>query len=550
MTNRAIANAFDELANLMELHEEDDFRIRTYRNAYITLRKVERPLAELSDSEIKGIKGVGNAIAAKIKELVQAGRMETLERYRQLTPPGVVEMLEINGFGPKKVRTVWKELEIETPGELWYACNENRLVELKGFGAKTQADLKSKLEFFQKSRNKFHFHAAEEDADFASTWIIGKLPGAVVFPVGDVRRQMPVVERIELLVAYSGELTPIFDGETMTLIEQMGTGYKVRLESNTELDIFQCEPSRLGTELVRLTGNPEYLNALEEKSPGILARPFATEAEVFETAGLPFVVPERRESAAAINDTTELIQLSQIRGALHLHTTWSDGIHSLKEMAEYAASIGFQYLGVTDHSQSAFYANGLKSDRVLQQMEEIDALNAAMAPFRIFKGIESDILYDGNLDYEPAILEKFDFIIASIHSQLNMPRQKATDRLVRAIENPFTTIIGHPTGRLLLSRNGYEVDWDAVFDACARNGVVLELNANPYRLDLDYTLIPEARKRGIQIAINSDAHSKEGLHDVRFGVNTARKGGLTADGCLNSLTLEEFEAFIGKNKKS
>ena len=231
-------------------------------------------------------------------------------------------------------------------------------------------------------------------------------------------------------------------------------------------------------------------------------------------------------------------------GLLHVHTTWSDGLHSVREMAEYARELGYQYIGITDHSQSAFYANGLKPDRVLAQMEEIDQLNAELAPFRIFKGIECDILHDGSLDYDETLLARFDFVIASIHAHLNMTREKATERLVRAIENPFTTIVGHPTGRLLLSRQGYALDWDAVFEACARRGVVLELNANPYRLDLDYTLIPEARRHGIRIAINPDAHSKDGIHDNRFGVMVARKGGLTREGCLNTLELGEFEKLL------
>jgi DNA polymerase (family 10) len=243
-----------------------------------------------------------------------------------------------------------------------------------------------------------------------------------------------------------------------------------------------------------------------------------------------------------------LIQPEDIRGVLHAHTTWSDGLHSLRDICLHAKSLGYGYIGITDHSQSAFYANGLKTDRILAQMAEIEALNVELAPFKIFKGIESDILNDGSLDYPEEILAKFDFIIASVHSNLKMNKEKATERILRAIENPYTTILGHPTGRLLLSREGYPLDWDAILDACAKFGVSIELNANPYRLDIDWTLIPEAIKRGIQISINPDAHSKEGIADIRYGVLAARKGYLTAENCLNHLDAVKFEAYLQRKK--
>jgi DNA polymerase (family 10) len=258
-----------------------------------------------------------------------------------------------------------------------------------------------------------------------------------------------------------------------------------------------------------------------------------------------------RESAEIISQAQAgklptLIEDADIKGILHVHTTWSDGLHELEDMCNYAKRLGYQYIGITDHSKSAFYANGLQVERVLAQMEAIDALNEKLAPFRIFKGIESDILNDGSLDYEEAILEKFDFIIASVHSNLKMSMEKATARVLRAIENPFTTILGHPTGRLLLSREGYPLDWEVILDACAEHKVSIELNANPYRLDLDWTLIPEATKRGILVAINPDAHSRDGYDDIRYGVLCARKGALTAAQCLNNFDLEAFTSYIKK----
>ena len=551
MSNKEIAYAFDELANLMELHEEDGFRIKSYRNAYLTLRKVERPLAEMSDAEVLAIKGVGNAIAEKIHSLLSTGKMPALEKYRAKTPPGVVEMLDVNGFGPKKVRVVWQDMGIESIGELWYACNENRLVEFKGFGLKTQEDLKLKLEYFLRSRDQLHYDAAEQEADFAVSRLSAALPTATIEVVGQVRRRCSVVEKIEILLGFEGDIAAAFD-ETVLRLESAEHGvYRARLENNTPITIYQCAPEEFGSKLFLLSGAPEFVQAFVKTAAGKDLGNLSTEAAVFQQVGLPFIVPELRENAEIITRAQAgklptLIEDADIKGILHVHTTWSDGLHELEDMCSYAKRLGYQYIGITDHSKSAFYANGLQVERVLAQMEAIDALNEKLAPFRIFKGIESDILNDGSLDYEDAILEKFDFIIASVHSNLKMNLEKATARVLRAIENPYTTILGHPTGRLLLSREGYPLDWEVILDACAEHKVSIELNANPYRLDLDWTLIPEATKRGILVAINPDAHSRDGYDDIRYGVLCARKGALTAAQCLNNYDLEVFTSYIKK----
>ncbi|MBK8921157.1 MAG: PHP domain-containing protein [Saprospirales bacterium] len=539
MSNKEIASAFDELANLLELHEDNAFKIRSYRNAYLTLRKLDRPLSGFSDAEIKEIKGIGPAISGKIRELLAAGKMHALEEARAQTPAGVAEMLQVNGFGPKKVRVVWKEMGIGNIGELWYACHENRLVGYKGFGLKTQEDLKRRLEYYLRSKDQLHCDAAEEEADFVCAILTGNLAGAFVSPVGALRRRCPVVEQLEILVGYNGDLAPAFDGQAVVLDKEENGVYHIRLENNTPVRIHRCLVETFGSKLFELTGTAAFVDAFVRAAPGLQFKGLRTEQEVFEKAGLPYVMPELRDTPASLErarsgQMPELITEPDIRGVLHVHTTWSDGLHSLRDMCAYARELGYAYIGITDHSQSAFYANGLKPDRVLAQMDEIEALNAEMAPFRIYKGIESDILNDGALDYPDNLLEKFDFVIASVHSNLKMNREKATERLVRAIENPYTRILGHPTGRLLLSREGYPLDWDAVFDACARHRVAIELNANPYRLDIDWTLIPEAIRRGIPISINPDAHSKEGIHDIRYGVQVARKGELTAADCLNA----------------
>ncbi len=544
MTNKQIALAFDELANLMELHEEDPFRIRSYASAYLTLRKLDSPLAELSDTELKSIKGVGPAIAGKIRELLESGQMATLEKYRAQTPDGVREMLEIGGFGPKKVRQVWQEMGIENPGELWYACNENRLVEYKGFGLKTQEDLKNKLAYFFSSRGKLHLDTAMAEADAVCNFLLSKYPPSsalagkniLVEPVGEVRRRCPVVESVEVLAAFDGDLLSVFKGSDFEPENRDDGKIVVHRGESAPVVLHQCLPEEWGSKLFKHTGSATFLEAFVKENSGLDFRKLPLEEAVFEKAKRVLVVPELRESAEILNTKSQvqLIQDQDLKGILHVHTTYSDGLHSLREMCEYTRSLGYAYIGITDHSQSAFYANGLKPDRVFAQMEEIEKLNAEFAPFRIFKGIESDILNDGSLDYDDALLEQFDFVIASVHSNLRMNIEKATERVVRAIEHPCTTVLGHPTGRLLLSREGYPLDWDAVFEACAKHKVSIELNAHPRRLDIDWTLIPRALEYGIRISINPDAHSKDGILHTRYGLMVARKGGLTTAGCLNA----------------
>jgi DNA polymerase (family X) len=528
MTNKQIAYAFDHLANLMELYEEDDFRVRSYRNAYLNLRKLDQPLADLTDADIKNIKGVGPAIAAKIRELLQGGQMAAVQKYEEKTPSGVVEMLDVNGFGPKKVRTVWKDMGIESVGELWYACHENRLVEYKGFGLKTQEDLKQKLEYFQRSQGKCHLDSALRIAESAAQVISRLLPGAEAVAVGELRRCCAVIEQVELLLAYDGDLGTLWEARDWTLLSREDGVCRFRLPDETEFTLYTCSVQGFARELFLRSGSEAFLKTFP--IPDLAG--LTDEAAVFERAGLPFIAPELREEIhlnllTAGSQPPTLLTDSDIEGVLHVHTTWSDGLHTLREMCEEARRLGYAYIGITDHSQSAFYANGLKPDRVLAQMAEIDALNVEMAPFKIYKGIESDILNDGSLDYPDDLLAQFDFVIASVHSNLKMSREKATERVLKAIENPYTTILGHPTGRLLLSREGYPLDWPVILDACAKHGVCIELNANPRRLDIDWSLIAAATQRGIKIAINPDAHSKNGIQDIRYGVMVARKGGLT-----------------------
>lgn len=548
MTNKEIARTFQFLGNIMELHDENKFKIRSYQNAYISLRKLDRPLAEMSDEEIGKIKGVGKAIVGKIRELLDGGQMATLERYKSETPSGIQEMLGIKGFGPKKIKAIWKDLGVESIGELLYAVNENRLIELNGFGQKTQEDLKQKLEYFQLSKDKYHYARLEGPAKELISQFQSQFPGLAISWTGALRRGSNELSLIELLLAKpdvaQAELEAVL--EEVQLTDQAWTA---KTAEGHSVRIYTCEAEAFGSKLFRYTAHPEFLEAFVKDNPGLDFSGLSTEEAVFEKASIPFVEPELREQAWALdlakaNQLPALVELSDLKGVLHNHSTYSDGLHSLREMATYTKEQGYEYLGMSDHSKSAFYANGLQVERVYQQMEEIDQLNEELTPFKVFKSIESDILNDGSLDYEDEVLKDFDFVIASVHTNLRMDEAKATQRLITAIENPFTRILGHPTGRLLLSRKGYPIDHKKVIDACAENGVAIELNANPYRLDLDWTWIPYALEKGVLISVNPDAHSKEGIHDMRFGVLSARKGGLTAATCLNAKPLSAFVEWL------
>jgi DNA polymerase (family 10) len=553
MSNKEIAKAFQQLADIMELHDENPFKIRSYQNAYLTIRKLPTPLVEMEVATIESIKGIGSAISSKIQELLASGKISLYARYESMTPPGVREMLGISGFGPKKVNVIWKELGVETVGELLYACNENRLVELKGFGQKTQEDLRQKLEYFQKSQGKYLYADLVKAANQLCTHIQGMLPEAKVSLTGEIRRCSNIVSQIEILVGTENNIERIFDGQHLIMISEQKTYLLAKTINEISVKIYHCTPSDFGSKLFRYTASTEFMNNFMAANEGVDFRGLSMEAEVFTKADLPYIEPELREQTwglklAKKNMLPSLIKLGDVKGVIHAHTTYSDGIHTLKEMAIAARNSGFEYIGITDHSKAAFYANGLKEDRLKEQWQEIDTLNVELAPFKIYKGIESDILADGSLDYEPEILQRFDFVIASVHSNLRMDEEKATTRMLKAIENPYTTILGHPTGRLLLSRPGYPLDHKKIIDACAANNVAIELNANPYRLDLDWTWIPFALEKGVLISINPDAHSITGIHDIFFGVQSARKGGLSASRCLTCFNRESFEAII-RNKE-
>ncbi len=540
MDNKAIARSFNLLGKLMDLHGENPFKIRSYYSAYNILRKQETPLNEMSTEEILSINGLGKAIAGKIDELKSKGYMDTLERFKEMTPPGIIEMLSVRGFGPKKVSAVWNQLGITTIGELLQACNENRLVSLKGFGLKTQESLLSKLKYFQSSKGFFHYADAIHAIEKIRLFIEKDLDGNAAI-VGDAAKHDQVIKGIEVLVTESYEdklLVFIQQHEDQEKENHNIDGVDIHIESIPQEEFAIEQLARNSTEEFI-----EYLQDEYEYEPEEYLDLLNEEA-IFNELDISFIAPPQRELfdlKPRDRGDDELIKKGDIKGIIHAHSTYSDGLHSLKEMAEYCKKSGFEYLLITDHSQTAFYADGLKPEQVKAQWEEIDQLNNAMTDFRIFKGIESDILNDGSLDYDEEILKGFDVVIASIHSNLNMSEEKATARLMNAIKNPYTNILGHPTGRLLLSREAYPIDHAQIIDACAAHNVIIELNAHPNRLDIDYHWIDYCRSKGVMISINPDAHSKEAIHMVAHGVRVARKAYVNPNENLSSLSREEFQ---------
>ena len=542
MNNKQIGNAFQQLAALMEYHGDNPFKVKTYSNAYITLRKLDTPLADLKDVELAAIKGIGASLASGIRELINTGKLTAYEILAAKTPEGVIEMLRLSGYGAKKIRQLTDELEVETLGELYYACEENRLVKLKGWGEKTQADIQQKIIYLQNAKGKRLYPNALAIANEVVQTLQYAFPDSKTEVTGELRRACPVVARVELLSTVNHD--DLLAIATITILSQNDNQYLISINEQSNIYVYLCDNDNWGNKLFLTTGTRPFLDAFLAQGKAQKYQNMATETAVFAAAQLPYIVPERRDSSDAsfVFENPVLVAQSDLKGLLHIHTTYSDGLHTLTEMAYRAAELGYEYIGITDHSKAAFYANGLDGTRLRQQWEEIDNLNAQLTNIRILKGIECDILSDGRLDYSDDVLAEFDFVIASVHSGLRMDKTKATERVLRALDNKYVRILGHPTGRLLLARPGYELDTPAVIAACAERGIAIELNANPNRLDLDYTHIPAAMQAGVRIAINPDAHSKNGISDTQYGILAARKGGLTPAACLNVLSCEKFLA--------
>lgn len=530
MTNLEIAVYFHRLSKIMELHDENPFKIRSYRNAYQQLKRLEEPLTEMTPDKISEIQGVGKKIADKIQELKDTGELTTYLKYADKTPKGIVELLTLKGFGPKKIKHVWKELGVESAGELLQACNENRLLDIKGFGLKTQNELKSQLEYILNSAGQYKYAKVVGVATQLVKAMQEAHPDFTFQLSGELRRKMPLVQRIDIVTDCDQLNDDLFPKD-----DQGRPSY-----SGFPVEIHNCETDNLISTLIQTSSSEAFIDSIDDLVEW--DEPFDDEAAFFDHNDMPYIHSELREEAFVEDQDypMDLVEEKDVKGIVHCHTTYSDGAQTLEAMVQHALSLGYEYIVVTDHSKSAFYANGLKVDMVYRQWDEIDNLQEKYPKIKIIKGIESDILNDGRLDYEDSVLAGFDVIIASIHSNLKMDEKKATQRLITAIQNPYTHILGHPTGRLLLSRKGYPINYAEVIDACAEHKVSIEMNSNPARLDMDWSWIPYAIERGVKISINPDAHSKAEMDYVRYGVAAARKGGLTAENCLNSLDAEAF----------
>jgi DNA polymerase (family 10) len=557
MENKTIARTLRLLSQLMELHDENPFKIKSIANAAFKVDKLPYPIASKTLAEMEQIDGLGKSTASKVHSLITTSSIPELSELLIQTPPGIVEMMKIKGLGPKKIIVIWKDLEIENVGELYYACNENRLIEAKGFGLKTQEEIKKIIEFNMASNGRFLYARIENYTEGLVDALKAEFKIDEIFPAGQYRRRCEIIDSLEIVIGteYRSDIEPQVQKLGLLTAERNGNILEFDTEFGIKVILCFCAPVDLGWQMIKQTGSAEHVDALELKliNADVSGK---TESEIYKLAGISFIEPELREGTtefdlAAANKQPELIVYSDLKGTLHNHSTWSDGVHTLEEMALFCRDqLKLEYLGICDHSKSAFYANGLNEIRVAAQQREIDELNTKLHPFHIFKGIESDILYDGSLDYADDVLSTFDFVVASVHSILKMTEEKATERLIKAIENPCTTILGHPTGRLLLSRSGYPIDHKRVIDACAANNVIIEINANPLRLDLDWRWHQYAIEKQVLLSINPDAHRKEGFNDMHYGILVARKGGVSVSNCLNALNLQQITDVFAKKKNN
>jgi len=563
LENKEISKVFERIGKLLELKGENVFKIRAYYNAARTIADLPYSLKEAAaDGTLKNINGIGEALEKKILELVNTGKLEFLDRLESEIPHEIIEMLRIPGLGPKKIHKLINSLGIKTIGELEYACRENRLKNMDGFGARSQENILRGIELIKSFKGQVLY----SEAELLSHEILSVLKNIhgvnKLSTAGSLRRCMETVKDVDIVAATDeNHRTTIVDSfVSMQGIEEvLESGQKkvsVRFKSGLVCNLFIVNEHEFPCALHYFTGSAGHTaalrsfaekNGLKISEYGISRNGFLLnvedEADFFSKLKMTCIPPELRENngeieAALEKKLPELITYNDIKGIFHLHTVWSDGANTIAEMAEAAKTMGMEYIGISEHSSSASYAGGLTVDDVKRQWEEIDRFNAEDHGIHVFKGIESEILPDGSLDYNDNIINQFDFVIASIHSWFSMTSEEATQRIIRAVSHPSVTMLGHPTGRLLLAREGYPVDMEKILDACSEYNVIIELNANPQRLDIDWRYLREAKKRKIPVSINPDAHSASTLSFLRYGINIARKGWLEKEDVFNTNSLD------------
>ena len=557
MTNKEIRNQLLLASSLMELHGANAFKAKSYNSAaQIIENTVQFSLSDTTAEQLETIDGIGKKVAAAIISIIQTGTFEELQNMVEQTPAGVVEMLGINGLGAKKINTLWKELGIENLENLLSACQEGKVAKLKGFGEKTQEKIQDIALFTLENKGKKLYAEVEALSASLEKELQEKFTSRKVSISGQIRRAEQIVHQLDYLVEGNADHNTINTIALLQENEKKSSPYVWRGKANNEIEVqIKFVDSAQYTSKLFIDSSAEEHLAYQKEGHTLLKIAskgiFQSEEEIYQKAGLPYIAPVFREGDWELETKSfdNIIQFKDLKGCLHNHSLYSDGKNTILEMAQQCQKMGYEYFGISDHSKSAFYANGLYENKVQQQHKEIDEINQQLNDFKIFKSIESDILNDGALDYEDSVLASFDFIIASVHSNLGMDINKATARLITAIENPYTTMLGHPTGRLLLRREGYPIHHKKVIDACAANHVIIEINANPWRLDIDWQWIQYCMEKGVMLSINPDAHIVDGIYDMYYGTLLAQKGGLTKEMCFNTKSSAEAETYFKEIKK-
>ena len=576
MDPRSVAHVLEQIGDLLELHGENRFKTAAYRNAARSLMGLQvddiRPLVR--SGELAALKGIGPATLSVIVELDQTGDSSYFEQLTEDTPEGLVEMLRIPGMGTSKIHAIHEGLGIDTLHELEEAARDGRLARLPRFGEKTAEKILKGIAYLRETSDfALYPQALAEARRLLST--VTRHPDVERAEIaGSVRRHCEIIRDIDIVAACRAspeEVAASFAhvSGARDAIGVGGSSVSIRFVDGTLLDLHCVPPENFAMRLWRATGSADHLRELRahatsrgysitddqlHDSDG-RAIPVPDEPTLYRVLGLPYIEPELREGrgellAAGTDQLPSLITTDDIRGVLHCHSQYSDGKATISEMAAAARAHGWSYLGISDHSQSAFYAGGLSRDAVLEQHEEIDRLNEELTNFRVLKGIEADILADGKVDYDSALLDQFDYVIASVHSRFGMERGAMTQRVLRALDDPHVTILGHPTGRLLLTREPYAIDVDAILEKAAAVGVAVELNADPHRLDIDWRHCQTARQLGCTIEIGPDAHSTGGLDNMAIGVGVARKGWLEPGDVLNTMPADDVLAWSRRRQES
>src|SRR5205809_3288895 len=584
MTKEEIAGVLERIATLLELKNENPFKIRAYTNAARAVETFGGNITNFQDEEaLSKIPGIGKSIALKIKELATTGSLKYLEVLSAEFPSGILELFSLPGLGAKKIKALHDKLQISSIEQLQKACETGRVAELPGFGETTQQKLCDIIAKRAAHAGSFQFGQIAVEAETLRSDLAAHASAVQVDLAGSYRRRKEIVHDLDLLVATKNpeDLTNFFVGHSLveSVIAQGPTKSSVRLRSGDQCDLRVVSTAEYPFALAYFTGNKEHnielrsralkrgwtLNEYrlaplpvdakaKKKKPANKIPKVRDEADLYRAVDLDFIPPELRENwgefeAAEKNAIPKLIEKENLRGTFHCHTLASDGHNSLEEMGEAAQALGLEYLGIADHSRSQIQAHGIDEKKLFAQVAAIRKLNKKFDGFRLFAGVECDILRDGSLDFPDEVLSQLDYVVASVHSVFNLSESEMTQRVIRALENPFVTMLAHPTGRLLLKREPYQIDIPAVLDAAARTGIWIELNAAPKRLDLDWRWWPLAKQKGVKCVINPDAHRTERLQDLWFGIGIARKGWLAKAEVMNCLPLGRIEkALATKNQ--